>query len=145
MDMAEDVEPRPHAPHRLGEGRIAQMLALEVLVLCAERRAVGEQQVEAVGELGPVVGERRRAAGEGPAAEAVGPGRAVEPEAVRLNSAAIIVAHSHPSGDPTPSPEDILVTRQIVEAGKLLDVDTLDHVVIGRGRWVSMRERGLGF
>jgi DNA repair protein RadC len=66
-------------------------------------------------------------------------------EAVRLNSAAIIVVHSHPSGDPTPSPEDILVTRQIVEAGRLLDVDTLDHVVIGRGRWVSMRERGLGF
>jgi DNA repair protein RadC len=66
-------------------------------------------------------------------------------EAIRLNSAAIIVVHSHPSGDPTPSPEDILVTRQIVEAGKLLDVDTLDHVVIGRGRWVSMRERGLGF
>ncbi len=65
-------------------------------------------------------------------------------EAIRLNSAAIIVVHSHPSGDPTPSPEDILVTRQIVDAGKLLDVDTLDHVVIGKGRWVSMRERGLG-
>lgn len=66
-------------------------------------------------------------------------------DAVRLNSAAIIVVHSHPSGDPTPSPEDILVTRQIVEAGKLLDADVLDHVVIGRGRWVSMREKGLGF
>jgi DNA repair protein RadC len=66
-------------------------------------------------------------------------------DAIRRNSAAIIVAHNHPSGDPTPSPEDILVTRQIVEAGKLLDVDVLDHLVIGRGRYVSMRERGLGF
>lgn len=66
-------------------------------------------------------------------------------EPIRLNSAAIIVVHNHPSGEPTPSPEDILVTRQIVEAGKLLDVELLDHLVIGHGRYVSMRERGLGF
>jgi DNA repair protein RadC len=66
-------------------------------------------------------------------------------EAVRLNSAAIIVVHNHPSGDPAPSPEDTLVTRQIVEAGKLLDVEVLDHLVVGSGRFVSMRERGLGF
>lgn len=66
-------------------------------------------------------------------------------EAIRLNSAAIIVAHNHPSGDPTPSPEDVQVTRQIVEAGKLLDIEVLDHLVIGQGRFVSMRERGLGF
>lgn len=66
-------------------------------------------------------------------------------EAIKLNSAAVIVVHNHPSGDPTPSPEDILVTRQIVEAGKLLDIDVLDHLVIGQGRYVSMRERGLGF
>jgi DNA repair protein RadC len=65
--------------------------------------------------------------------------------AIRRNSAAIIVAHNHPSGDPNPSPEDVVVTRQIVEAGKLLDVDVLDHLIIGRGRYVSMRERGLGF
>lgn len=66
-------------------------------------------------------------------------------DAVRRNSTAVIVAHNHPSGDPTPSPEDILVTRQIVEAGKLLDVEVMDHIVCGRGRWLSMRERGLGF
>lgn len=66
-------------------------------------------------------------------------------DAVRRNSTAVIVAHNHPSGDPTPSPEDILVTRQIVEAGKLLDVDVLDHLILGRGRYVSMRERGAGF
>src|SRR5690242_7045417 len=61
--------------------------------------------------------------------------------AVKLNSAALIVAHNHPSGDPTPSPEDVLVTREIVSAGKLLDVEVLDHLVIGHGHWVSLRER----
>jgi DNA repair protein RadC len=66
-------------------------------------------------------------------------------EAIRLNAAALIVAHNHPSGDPTPSPEDVHVTRQIVEAGKLLSIDVLDHLVIGQQRWVSLKERGLGF
>ena len=66
-------------------------------------------------------------------------------EAIRCDAAAVIVAHNHPSGDPTPSPEDVGVTRQIVEAGKLLNIDVLDHLVIGQGRWVSLKERGLGF
>ncbi|NNJ10123.1 hypothetical protein EKD04_007270 [Chloroflexales bacterium ZM16-3] len=65
--------------------------------------------------------------------------------AVRWNSTAIVVVHNHPSGDITPSPEDILVTRKIVEAGDLLDVQCVDHLIIGHGRWCSMRERGLGF
>ena len=65
-------------------------------------------------------------------------------EAVRRNSAALIVAHNHPSGDPEASAEDLLVTRQIIDAGKLLDVDVLDHLVIGQGRYISLRERGLG-
>jgi DNA repair protein RadC len=55
------------------------------------------------------------------------------------------MAHNHPSGDPTPSPEDVFLTRQIVDAGTLLDVEVLDHIIIGRGRFVSMREKGLGF
>jgi DNA repair protein RadC len=66
-------------------------------------------------------------------------------EAIRLNAAALIVAHNHPSGDPTPSPEDVHVTREIVAAGKLLNIDVLDHLVIGQQRWVSLKERGLGF
>lgn len=65
--------------------------------------------------------------------------------AIRRNCAAIIVAHNHPSGDPSPSPEDIALTRRLVEAGKLVEVDVLDHVVIGQNRHVSLRERGLGF
>ncbi|MCA1552976.1 MAG: DNA repair protein RadC, partial [Chloroflexi bacterium] len=66
-------------------------------------------------------------------------------EAIKQNCAAIIVAHNHPSGDPTPSPEDVRVTEQIVSAGKLLDIDVLDHLVIGGQRFVSLKERGLGF
>jgi DNA repair protein RadC len=66
-------------------------------------------------------------------------------EAVRKNTSALIVIHNHPSGDPTPSPDDVAVTRGIVQAGKLLDIDVLDHLVIGQGRWVSLKERGLGF
>jgi len=65
--------------------------------------------------------------------------------AIRRNASAIIVAHNHPSGDPTPSPDDVAVTRAILQAGKLLGIDVLDHVVIGQGRWVSLKERGLGF
>jgi len=65
--------------------------------------------------------------------------------AIRRNAPALIVVHNHPSGDPTPSPDDVVVTRAIIQAGKLLDVDVLDHMIIGQGRWVSMKERGMGF
>jgi DNA repair protein RadC len=64
-------------------------------------------------------------------------------EAIRLNSTAIICSHNHPSGDPSPSGDDIHTTKDIAQAGKLLDIDVLDHIVIGSGSWVSMRERGL--
>lgn len=66
-------------------------------------------------------------------------------EAIRANSTAVVVAHNHPSGDPSPSPEDVRVTEEIVQAGKLLDIEVLDHLVIGRDRYVSLRERRLGF
>ena len=66
-------------------------------------------------------------------------------DAVKENCAAIVVAHNHPSGDPTPSPEDVRVTRDLVAAGKLLGVEVLDHLVIGRNRFVSLRQQKLGF
>ena len=58
---------------------------------------------------------------------------------------AILVAHNHPSNDPTPSPDDVAVTRAIVQAGRLLDVPVLDHLVVCADRFVSLKERGLGF
>jgi DNA repair protein RadC len=61
------------------------------------------------------------------------------------NASGIVVAHNHPSSDPSPSPEDVAVTRQIVQAGKLLDIDLLDHIVIGDPNFVSLKDRGLGF
>jgi len=65
--------------------------------------------------------------------------------AVQRMAPAIICAHNHPSMDPTPSPDDISVTRAMVQAGKLLDIECLDHIVIGGSRFVSLKERGLGF
>jgi len=69
--------------------------------------------------------------------------------AIVSSAASIIIAHNHPSGDPTPSPEDVAVTRDIVAAGKLLDIIVLDHIIIGVGeygeRFYSMNENGEGF
>ena len=65
--------------------------------------------------------------------------------AIAEAAAGVIVVHNHPSGDPSPSPEDVAVTGQIVEAGKLLGIDVLDHLIIGQRRYVSLKERGLGF
>ncbi|MBM3151616.1 MAG: JAB domain-containing protein [Chloroflexi bacterium] len=65
--------------------------------------------------------------------------------AIRRNASAVIVVHNHPSGDPTPSPDDVAVTRALIQAGKLLGIEVLDHLVIGYNRWVSLKERGLGF
>ena len=65
--------------------------------------------------------------------------------AVRENCPNIIIVHNHPSGDPTPSPEDIMVTRQISQCADMMDIELLDHVVIGNQRYVSLKERGLGF
>ena len=66
--------------------------------------------------------------------------------AIEAPAAAIIIAHNHPSQDASPSPEDVHVTRQIAEAGKLLDIDVLDHLIIAAGgRYVSLKERSLGF
>ena len=65
--------------------------------------------------------------------------------AIRRNATNLIVIHNHPSGDPTPSPDDVAITRLILHAGELLDVKLLDHVIIGSGRFVSLKERGLGF
>ena len=66
--------------------------------------------------------------------------------AVMMNAKGLMMAHNHPSGDPAPSPEDIRATRDIFKAGALLDIELLDHIVIGHGhRFVSLKAKGLGF
>lgn len=66
-------------------------------------------------------------------------------EAVRKNSSSIIIIHNHPTGDPTPSSDDIAVTRAIIQAGKILDIEVLDHLIIGAGVFTSMKDKGLCF
>jgi DNA repair protein RadC len=63
-------------------------------------------------------------------------------DAVRRQAAAVVVVHNHPSGDPSPSTEDLRITRELAEAGRLLDIELLDHLVIGHGRWASLRALG---
>lgn len=63
--------------------------------------------------------------------------------AIKCSSASIICAHNHPSGDPTPSKEDVQLTQRLIEAGSIVGIDVLDHVVIGDGQYVSLKERGL--
>jgi DNA repair protein RadC len=69
--------------------------------------------------------------------------REVFRQAIAENAYAVILIHNHPSGDPTPSPEDRLVTSQLVSAGKLLGIDVLDHIIVGRGRFTSFAESGI--
>ena len=102
--------------------------AFVVLILNTRRRIIGHNLV-ALGSLDSVP---------------VHPREVFRPAIVAAGSA-IILVHNHPSGDPTPSPDDVAVTRAMVQAGKLLDIDVLDHLVIGQGKWVSLKERGLGF
>ena len=66
-------------------------------------------------------------------------------DAVRLNAAGVILVHNHPSGDPTPSPDDLHLTAEALAAGRLLDIQLLDHLVIGHDAYVSLRDRGVAF
>lgn len=68
--------------------------------------------------------------------------REVFREAIKRSAASIIVAHNHPSGDPTPSQEDIQVTKRLADTGKLIGIEVLDHLIIGDGKFVSLKEKG---
>jgi len=64
-------------------------------------------------------------------------------EAIRQNAPSIIVVHNHPSGDPSPSPDDVALTKTLVQAGQLLQIDLLDHIVIGDRRFASLKQLGM--
>ena len=66
-------------------------------------------------------------------------------DAVRLNASGVILVHNHPSGDPTPSPDDLHLTAEALAAGRLLDIELLDHLVVGHDAYVSLRDRGVAF
>lgn len=66
-------------------------------------------------------------------------------EAVRRNASFVLLAHNHPSGDPEPSADDVRTTREAIEAGRLLGIAVVDHIVLGAGRHVSLRQRGIDF
>jgi DNA repair protein RadC len=66
-------------------------------------------------------------------------------DAVRRQAAALVVVHNHPSGDPTPSADDLRITAELAEAGRLLDIELLDHVIVGAGSWVSLRSLDRGW
>ena len=69
--------------------------------------------------------------------------REVFKPAVLHNAAAIICFHNHPSGDPKPSREDIEITKRLVEAGKIMGIEILDHIIVGDDRYISLKERGV--
>lgn len=69
--------------------------------------------------------------------------REVFSDAIRKNSASIIICHNHPSGDPNPSSEDISITHRLKESGKLLGIELLDHIIIGNGNYTSLKEKGI--
>jgi DNA repair protein RadC len=69
--------------------------------------------------------------------------REVFKDAIQASAASIIVAHNHPSGDPTPSAEDKRVTQRLAEAGQILGIELLDHIILGDNRWISLKERGV--
>jgi DNA repair protein RadC len=68
--------------------------------------------------------------------------REVFKDAIAASAASIIVVHNHPSGDPTPSAEDRRITRRLAEAGQILGIDLLDHIILGDNRWISLKEKG---
>lgn len=133
MASAPEEKPRVSSPADAANLLMSEMMFLEqehlrLILLDTRNRVLGTPNIY-VGSLNTSViriGELFRAA-------------------IKANAAAFIVAHNHPSGDPSPSPEDVNVTRQLVAAGKLLDLEVLDHIVIGHQRFVSLKERGLGF
>jgi len=109
-------------------GRLAQLEreVFLVLLLDGRNRLLGELRIS-----------------EGTLTAALVHPREVFAPAIRLAAAAIVLIHNHPSGDPTPSADDRVVTEQLVAAGRLLDIPVHDHVIIGRGRYTSFAEAGL--
>ncbi|MDP3062174.1 MAG: DNA repair protein RadC [Chloroflexota bacterium] len=120
--------PRDVSNLLMGEMAFLEQEHLRVVLLNVRNHVLGVHEVYVGSTSGAVVR----------AAEVFRP-------AVRANCSSVILVHNHPSGDPAPSAEDVEMTRQMVSAGKLLDIEVLDHIVLGQQRFISLKEKGLGF
>ncbi len=98
-----------------------------VLCLDTRNKLIGNEVKVSVGSLNASIVESRE----------------IFKAAIAKNAAVVILAHNHPSGDPTPSNEDIAVTKRVVNAGDVIGIKVNDHIIIGDGKYVSMKERGL--
>ena len=135
-----DVETRPEGPEDLpvisGPDDVRRLLGPEMAPLAQE-----QMRVLLLNARNQVVGQR--VIYQGNVSSAIVRNAEVFRPAVIEAVPSSIISHNHPSRDPTPSPEDAALTRELVQAGKLLDIELLDHVVIGGERFVSLKERGL--
>ena len=125
-DITSNRQPEDAANWYLHRLRYVQQEEFHVLLLSTKHQVLASCCV-AVGTMDAALVDPRR----------------VFQEALRHQAAALILAHNHPSGDPSPSKEDIALTLRLAEAGKLLELPVLDHVIIGDGRFVSLKEKGL--
>ena len=99
--------------------------ALKLLLLNTKTRLIGETNIS-----------------KGTVNAAVISPRELFVEALQKNAVSIILLHNHPSGDPTPSKEDVLITKRIRDAGDLIGIELLDHIIIGNNCYISLREKG---
>ena len=117
--------PETIAQHYMEDMRHRKKEAMKLLLLNSKTKLIGESELS-LGTVNTTL---------------VSP-REVFVEALRRNAVAVILLHNHPSGDPTPSKQDILITRRVTEAGRLIGVELLDHIIIGDNCFISLRDKG---
>ena len=126
QDQLSFSHPATIARYYMEDLRHANQEQMKLLLLNTKSRLIGETDIS-----------------KGTVNSAVISPRELFVEALQKNAVSIVLLHNHPSGDPTPSKEDVLITRRIQEAGRLIGVELLDHIVIGDNCYVSLREKGL--
>ena len=117
--------PETIAQYYMEDMRHRKKEALKLLLLNMKTKLIGESELS-LGTINTTL---------------VSP-REVFAEALRRNAAAVILLHNHPSGDPTPSREDVLATRRVIDAGKIIGIELLDHIIIGDNCFISLRDKG---
>lgn len=117
--------PETIAQYYMEDMRQRKKEALKLLLLNMKTKLIGESELS-LGTINTTL---------------VSP-REVFAEALRRNAAAVILLHNHPSGDPTPSREDVLATRRVIDAGKIIGIELLDHIIIGDNCFISLRDKG---